>query len=209
VPFSFLPRDERFFFLLNQSASNIQKISLKLQDLMTNFENVYAKVQEIKDLEEVGDQFIHDLVQGLHRTFVTPLDREDILALGERLDDVVDSIEQAARYTVEYKIAQPTEHARQLALIITKCGDELVRATSMLHYRGGRLKEILPHTVELNRLENEADQVVSRAMGELFNNGNDAIYIMKWRDIYNDLEGATDRAEDAANILEGIVLKHA
>ena len=206
---SFLPRENRFFFLLHQSAINIQKIAQKLQDLMSSFENIQAKVQEIKDLEEVGDQIIHDIAHGLHRTFVTPIDREDILALAERLDDVVDAIEEAARYTLEYRIDEPTEYARQLTAIIVHCGDQLERATSMLHYRGGRLKEILPTTIELNRLENEADQTISRAMGDLFNNGQDAIYILKWRDIYNDLEEATDRAEDAANVLEGIVLKHA
>ena len=120
---------------------------------MSSFENIQAKVQEIKDLEEVGDQIIHDIAHGLHRTFVTPIDREDILALAERLDDVVDAIEEAARYTLEYRIDEPTEYARQLTAIIVHCGDQLERATSMLHYRGGRLKEILPTTIELNRLE--------------------------------------------------------
>ena len=204
---SFLPKENRFFFLLHQSAVNIQAVASKLQDLMQNFENVSAKVQEIKDLEEFGDQIIHDITNSLHRTFVTPIDREDILALAGRLDDVVDAIDEAAQYTLEYKIERPTEHAILLTTIIMKCADELERAMSLLSAGNSKFKEILPITVEINRLENEADKAASRAMSELFTN-SDVIEILKWRDIYNDLEEATDRAEDAANVLEGIVLKH-
>ena len=101
ISLSFLPKENRFFFLLHQSAMNIREVAGRLQDLMENFENVPAKVQEIKDLEEFGDQIIHDITHSLHRTFVTPIDREDILALAGRLDDVVDAIDEAAQYTLE------------------------------------------------------------------------------------------------------------
>jgi len=205
---SFLPKEDRFFFLLHQSAMNIQEVARGLQDLMENFENVTAKVKEIKELEEFGDQIIHDIAHSLHRTFVTPIDREDIMALAGRLDDVIDAIDEAAQYTLEYKIEKTTEYARQLATVIVSCADELERALSLLSTRGSRLREILPATVEINRLENEADQIASRAMGDLFSSGYDVMDILKWRDIYNDMEEATDRAEDAANVLEGIVLKH-
>ncbi|MBI3954168.1 MAG: DUF47 domain-containing protein [Chloroflexi bacterium] len=206
---SFLPREEKFFSLLYQSCVNLQKAARKLQDLLDNYENIPAKVAEIQEFEHRGDELIHELFLALHRTFVTPIDREDIAALAERLDDFIDAIEEAAIYLLEYKVERPTEYSKQLAEIVVKCADELEKATAKLHYRGARLKEILPHAVELNRLENEADKVVGVAMGDLFNSGRDAIYILKWRDIYNDLEGATDRAEDAANVLEAIVLKHA
>ncbi len=205
---SFIPRENRFFFLLHQSALNIRAVALKLQDLMDDFENVPAKVQEIKDLEELGDQIIHDITHSLHRTFVTPIDREDILALAGRLDDVVDAIDEAAHYILEYSIDRPTEHARHLATIIVQCGDELERALGLLGMRGSKLKDILPIAVELNRLENEADRVASRARSDLFSGNHEVTYILKWRDIYDDLEQATDRAEDAADVLEGIVLKH-
>ena len=205
---SFMPKENRFFFLLHQSAVNIKDIARRLQDLMDNFENVAAKVQEIKDLEEHGDRIIHDITHSLHRTFVTPIDREDILALAGRLDDVVDAIDEAAQYTLEYRIQESTEPARHLAAIIVQCADQLEGALALLSTRGSKLKDILPFSVELNRLENEADKVASKAMGELFSNGYDVIQILKWRDIYGDLEEATDRAEDAANVLEGIVLKH-
>ena len=205
---SFLPREDRFFFLLHQSTQNIQQVARRLQDLMENFENVPAKVREIKELEELGDQIIHDITHSLHRTFVTPIDREDIMALAGSLDDVVDAIDEAAQYTLEYRIEETTEYARQLAIIIVSCADELERAVSLLSSRGSKLKDILPMAVEINRLENEADRAASRAMGDLFSNGYDVIQILKWRDIYGDMEEATDRAEDAANVLEGIVIKH-
>ena len=206
---SFIPKENKFFFMLHQSAVNIQDVARRLLDLMTDFDNnVEGKVREIKEKEEFGDMIIHDITRALHRTFVTPIDREDILMLAARLDDVVDAMDEAAQYTLEYQIEKPTEHARRLAEIIVECANELERAIGMLSSKNSKLEEILPMTVEINRLENVADQVASRARGELFNDGSDVTQILKWRDIYDDLEEATDRAEDAANVLEGIVLKH-
>ena len=206
--FSFMPREDRFFFLLHQSTINIQQVARAFQDLMGNFENVPAKVREIKELEEHGDQIIHDITHSLHRTFVTPIDREDIMDLAGRLDDVIDAIDEAAQYTLEYSLEETTEYARHLSTIITGCADELERAVALLSTRGSKLREILPMTVEVNRLENEADRVLSRAMGDLFSNDYEVVQILKWRDVYNVMEEATDRAEDAADVLEGIVLKH-
>ena len=179
-----------------------------MENLMDNYDNVPAKVQEIKDLEEFGDQIIHDITRSLHRTFVTPIDREDILALAGSLDDVVDAMDEAAQYILEYKIEEPTEYARLLAVNIVQCADELERAVALLSTRGSKLKDILPRVVEINRLENEADRIASRARSDLFDDSFDGKQILKWRDIYDDLEQATDRAEDAADVLEGIVLKN-
>lgn len=206
---AFLPKEEKFFSLLQQSATNIHKAAKKLQDLMEDYTNVPAKVEEIKTLEEFGDEAIHEILQALHRTFVTPLDREDIALLAERLDDVVDAIEEAARTMLEYQVETPTEYAVEMTRVITRCGAELENAIGLLGFRGVKLKEILTHTIELNSLENEGDHINSRAVGALFNSNNDTITILKWRDIYSYLEEATDRAEDAANVLEAIVLKHA
>ena len=206
---SFLPREEKFFLFLQQSAENLRHTSVKLLDLMENYENVPEKVAEIKRLEEGGDTIIHTIMTNLHKTFVTPIDREDIAALGERLDDIVDNVEEAARIMVEYKIDEPTETAKELARIILRCSETLEQAMSLLHYRGSKLLEILPLTSAINTLENEADQVTSRAMGELFNDDVPPIYVLKWKEVYTLLEGATDFCEDAANMLEGIVLKHA
>ena len=208
-PFSILPREDKFFFLLEQSASNLKKTSVALNELMENYENVPAKVDEIKDLEEIGDIIIHTIMTSLHKTFITPLDREDIAALGERMDDIVDSIEEAARIMVEYKIEEPTEKSKELSRIIVKCANTLEKAVGLLHSRGSKLQDILPLTAEVNTFENQADQVSSAAMAELFNEEVSAIYVLKWKEVYTLLEGATDFCEDAANMLEGIVLKHA
>ena len=206
---SFLPREEKFFFFFQQSAANLKATAIKLLDLLENYENVPEKVAEIKRLEEVGDTIIHTIMTSLHKTFVTPLDREDIATLGERLDDIVDSIEEAARIMVEYRIQESTEDAKELARILLRCSEILEQAIGLLHFRGSKLQGILPLTTDINTLENEADQVVSRAMAELFNNDVSPIYVLKWKEVYDLLEEAIDFCEDAANMLEGIVLKHA
>ena len=206
---SLLSREERFFGLLRSSANNLDEAAQLLVDLMEDYQDVPAKVAEIKRLEEVGDNIIHDIMRNLHRTFVTPLDREDIAALGERLDDVVDSIEEAARNLLEFRIEKPTEKAVELARIIGQAAKVLHQALNKLHFRGSKLRDILRDSVEVNRLENEADQIFSRAMGELFSNGISPIEVLKWREIYGNLEQATDHCEDAANVLEGVVLKNA
>ena len=208
MKFNLIPRDEKFFTMLQGSANEIKIASSKFVDLMANYVNVEEKVAEIKVCEERGDQQIHNIMAALHRTFVTPMDHEDIATLAERLDDVLDAIEEVSRTLVEYKISEPTNYAIEMAKIIAQCGEQIESAIGLLHFRGSRLKEILPFTVELNSLENQGDQVTSRAIGELFGNGDDPITILKWRDIYHYLEQATDRAEDVANVLEAIVLKH-
>ena len=205
---SLMPKEDRFFGLLRSSANNLYEVSVLLVDLMESYQNVSEKVAEIKRLEEVGDHIIHEIMRNLHRTFVTPLDREDIALLGERLDDVVDSIEEASRYMLEYQIQQPTSATRELASIILQASVVLQQAIAKLHFRGSKLKNILPDSVEVNRLENEADHVKSKAMAQLFIDDLPAIEVMKWRDIYTMLEEATDRCEDAANVLEGVVLKN-
>ncbi len=207
---SLAPREDRFFGLLKSSASNLYDTSKAMADLMDGYRNVPEKVAEIKRLEEVGDIVIHEIMSNLHRTFVTPLDREDIAQLGERLDDVVDAIEEAARHFVEYQIQQPTPACVELSKIIVTAAATLQQAVAKLHFRGSKLRTILPDVVEINRLENEADHIASAAMGQLFTNqAISAIDVMKWRDIYDQLEKATDFCEDAGNILEGIVLKNA
>jgi predicted phosphate transport protein (TIGR00153 family) len=206
---SFLPREEKFFTLFQESAANVKETAVKLLDLMENYENVPEKVAEIKRLEEVGDTVIHTIMTNLHKTFVTPIDREDIAALGERLDDIVDSMEEAARLMMEYHIQESTENAKALARILLRCSETLEQAVGLLHYRGAKLNEILPLATVINTLENEADQVVSKAMAELFDDEASPIYVIKWKEVYDLLEGATDHCEIAANMLEGIVLKHA
>ena len=209
IPQVLMPREDRFFGLLRSSARNLHEVTTKLVEFMEDYDDRDAKAAEITRLEEVGDHLIHQIMTNLHRTFVTPFDREDIAQLGECLDDVVDTVEEVSREMVEYQVKAPTERAKELTRLIEQSGAVLEQAVERLHWRGSRLREILGCSVELNRLENEADRVTSKALGELFAEEKDAIEVIKWREIYGNLEGATDRCEDAANVLEGIVLKHA
>jgi predicted phosphate transport protein (TIGR00153 family) len=209
LPQLLTPREDRFFGLIRSSVRNLHETTTALVDFMEHYENLDEKAIEIKRLEEVGDHVIHQIMINLHRTFVTPFDREDIAELGARLDDVVDVAEEVARTMLEYHVSAPTPRAVDLARIIDSCGEVLEHAGDILNARGGKLRDLLPMTVELNRLENEADIITSKAVGELFANEKDPIEIIKWREIYALLESATDRAEDAANVIEGIVLKHA
>ena len=209
IPQLLMPREDRFFGLLRNSARNLHETTLKLVGFMEHYDEAAARAEEIKLLEEVGDHLIHQIMTNLHRTFVTPFDREDIANLGERFDDVVDMAEEVARTMLEYQIKAPTPRAIELAKVLASSGAVLEQAGEMLRARGSRLRDILPLTVEINRLENEADHINSKALGELFASETNPVEIIKWREIYGDLEQATDRCEDAANVLEAIVLKHA
>jgi len=208
VRFSITPRDTGFYDLFEQETSNLVVAAEKLVDLFDNYEDVEAKAKQLKDLEHKGDVITHEIIQRLHRTFVTPIDREDITLLAHSLDDVMDFIEAAGRTAYLYNIAQPTERACELARIVTKMAHKLNEVMSRLRRRD-QFKWILEQCVEINTLENEADDVHHAALAELFEVCHtDACDVIKWREIYEHLENATDRGEDVANVLEGIVLKH-
>jgi len=207
MKFSLLPKQDLFFNLLQESAANLKVAAWSLLDLMEHYDHVPEKVAEIKRIEENGDEIIHRIMNELHRAFITPIDREDIAILGERLDDVVDCIEEAARYMVEYRIAAPTNSAKHLSMIVSQCSDIIVGSMGILRIRGAKLRELIPLKDQLNNLENEADRVTSQAMAELFEL-YPAIEVLKWKEVYDQLEGATDRCEEIAVILEGIVIKH-
>jgi len=155
----------------------------------------------------VGDTITHQIIARLNRTFVTPFDREDIALLAHSLDDVTDFIHAAADAMFIYKIECPAPRAQELADIIVQAATEVEKAMPQLR-RPKELKQILERCVELNRLENMADRVFRSAMGELFEDSTDIAYIIKWREIYEYMESATDRCEDVANVLEGVALKH-
>lgn len=206
--FSLLPKNDKFFELFQESSRTLHLASVALVDLMENYTDVPTKVAEIKRLEEVGDGIIHRTMTSLHQSFITPIDREDIAALGERMDDVLDCIEEAARYMVEYGIKEPTENARELARIILRSSEVLQIMMNLLQNSKRNVSQLLTYKDELNTLENQADQVTSRAIGDLFEN-HEVIDIIKWKEVYSQLEAATDRCEEIAAIVEGIVIKHA
>ncbi len=208
VRFSLIPREKVFFELFEKSAQNVVEGARSLSDLVEHYDGAEEKVKRITDLEHQGDAITHQITEQLHRTFVTPLDREDIALLSQRLDDVMDFIEGAATAMLIYRIARPSDRAREMASILVKATAEVDRAVVKLRHRN-QLKGILEHCVEINRLENESDAVIRAALAELFDDTKDIVEIIKWREIYEMIENAADRCEDVADILEGVVLKHA
>ena len=203
---SLMPREEKFFDLFEASARNVVKGAQLLKELVDSWDNVAERVGKITDLEHEGDSITHQIMEQLHRTFVTPFDREDIALLAHSLDDIIDFIQAAADTMLVYKVEQPTQAARELADIIVQSADGVARAMPFLRHNA-KLKQILEPCVEINRLENVADGIYRTALGELFN-GTDIARIIKWREIYEQMESATDRCEDVANVLEGVALKH-
>ena len=207
--FSLVPRDMGFYDLFEQETANLVVAAEKLIDLFDNYENVEAKAKELKDLEHRGDVITHEIIARVHRTFVTPIDREDITLLAHSLDDVMDFIEAAGRTAFLYRVAQPTQRARELASIVAKLTVKLNEVMPQLRHHD-KFNWILKQCVEINTLENEADDVHHAALAELFEAcASDACEVIKWREIYQHLEDATDRGEDVANVLEGVVLKYA
>jgi len=206
--FPFLPREEKFFGLFEESAQNTVKAAQGLKQMVDTWEHVEGKVGEITELEHRGDTITHEIMAQLNRTFVTPFDREDIALLAHSLDDVTDFIHAAADAMLIYKVDSPSQKAKELADIIVQAAAEVERAISQLQHRAG-LKQMFNRCVEINRLENMADRVFRAAMAELFDNTTDIAQVIKWREIYEHMESATDRCEDVANVLEGVALKHA
>ena len=206
--FSLIPRQVKFFELFEESARNMVKAAQLLKELVYSWEHVEEKVGEITELEHEGDTITHQIFAQLNRTFVTPFDREDIALLAHSLDDVTDFIQAAADAMLLYKVDRPGQSARELSDAIVLSASEVEKAVPQLRHRG-ELKKILERCVEINRLENVADDVFRSALGELFDNPTDITNVIKWREIYEHMESATDRCEDVANVLEGVALKHA
>jgi len=207
--FSFMPREEKFRDLFIDSAQNMVKTAQELKDLVNAWDNVEERLKRITELEHNGDTITHEIMSRLYRTFFTSFDREDIALLAHSLDDVTDFIHATADAMFIYKVAQPTERAKELADIILQAALEVEQAMLLLKKRGIDLKQVLRYCVEINRLENVADRIYRSALGELFEDSCDFCRVIKWREIYEHMETATDRCEDVANVLEGITIKNA
>ncbi len=206
--FSLFPREKKFFVLFDQSAENTVKISQQLRDMLNTWENVKERVGVITAMEREGDAITHQIMAELHRTFVTPLDREDIALLAQSLDDITDFIHSAADAMFLYKIERPTDKAKELADIVVEAAIEVQKGVSEIQGRIDR-ERLLKGCVEINRLENMGDGVYRAALAELFVSTKDYANLIKWREIYEDMETAIDRCEDVANVLEGVALKYA
>jgi predicted phosphate transport protein (TIGR00153 family) len=201
----FIPREEKFFELFIDDASNVLDAARVLEEFFRSYDQRERLASQLREGERRGDAISHDIGQRLENTFVTPFDREDIHQLISRLDDIIDFIEEVADTCLLFKIEAPTPPALEQAQIIVKQCEELVRALEKL----SKFRDIAPHWIEIHRLENEGDRVTRQAMADLFTDGQDAIDIIKWKDVYARLEDAIDACEDAANVIERIVVKHA
>jgi predicted phosphate transport protein (TIGR00153 family) len=208
VRLPFIPKEQKFSELFEESAQNIVKASQALKDMVDTWQFIDSRVAEITELEHRGDTIAHQILSLVHRTFVTPFDREDIALLAHTMDDIIDFIHAAADAMFIYKIESPTQRSRELADILVQGTVEVEKAVCGLRHRS-ELKQIMERCVEINRLENMADRIYRAAMAELFFDTMDITQVIKWREIYEHMESATDRCEDVANVLEGVALKHA
>ncbi len=206
-----IPQDERFFDLFNRSASNTLEGARLLHDLLTNFVDVERKARHLKDIEHTGDEITHEVFRALNRTFVTPLDREDISHLASSLDDVIDWIEEVARRINLYRIDQPTPIARQFAKVILEQTEQIARGVPLLGQRR-QADALEAATQEFHRLDNEAYDLPAEAIATLYDGVTEVpqlITAMRWNDLYQLFEDTTDKAENVATVLSNVALKNA
>jgi predicted phosphate transport protein (TIGR00153 family) len=206
--FNLIPREAKFFDLFEQMTKTMAMSAKELKSLVDNWSDVETKVALINEIEHEGDTTTHQIMYQLNRTFITPFDREDITLLAHSLDDVIDLIHAAADTMLLYKVKAPGLRARELADIIVQIVGVVEQAIPQLRHRSD-IQQMLNYCVEINRLENVADKIYRSALTELFDNTTDIAEVIKWREIYQEMENATDRCEDVANVLEGVALKHA
>ena len=200
-----IPQKREFFELYNRAAANISEIAQRLVELLDRYpEGAEGLAREVKDLEHEGDRLTHELVDLINRTFVTPFDRDDMYRLAGVLDDVCDNIDDTAEKIVGYGVGEVREQARRQAELIHRCATKLCEAIGRLE----GFKDSKRQLIELRELEDEGDRLAREAISDLFNNGVDAITLVRWKDIHEQLEEAVDAYENAADVLEAILVKN-
>jgi len=197
--------DREFFDLFDRAGANLVRAAQLLDDMLATFPESKGLAREILICEQDGDQITHEVIRRINQTFVTPIDREDILELVSSLDDIVDYTEEVADYLGLYRIEAPMVQAQALAHVLRDATEQIALAIPLI--RG--YKDISQHTVEVHRLENEGDRISREAIASLFESGIDPMVVIRWKDIFERLENAIDATEHAADILEGIVIKNA
>jgi predicted phosphate transport protein (TIGR00153 family) len=200
----FAPRDRVYFELFEEAGRNVARAAELLDQMMADYPDHKELADTIRDCEHEGDRIVHDIYHHLNQTFVTPIDREDILALASALDDVVDYTEEVADYLGLYRIEAPMDQSIRLARVLRDSCQQIAEAMPRLR----AFRDISHYTVEINRLENDGDRIVREAVAALFDGGIDPMVVIRWKDVYERLEAAIDATEKAANILDGIVIKN-
>ena len=204
MAFRLIPREEKFYNDFVAMADQLKYGARLLEEMLAPERPIWDKADEIKAVEHKCDVLTHEIIQRLNRTFVTPLDREDIHALARSLDDVMDAIDAAATLVRLYRLESVRAGTRELTRTITASTDQVHLALDALE----RGKALTTFAVEINRLENEADRMHQLAVSRLFDEERDPIIVMKWKEALDLLEQSTDRCEDVANVLEGVMVKH-
>ena len=200
----FAPKDREFFNLFEEAARNVVRGADLLDQMLAHYPDSADLARDIVICEQEGDRITHDIHQRLNSTFVTPIDREDILELASALDDIVDFVEEVADYMGLYKIEAPMEQSQQLARVLAQAGRQISEAMPRLR----NFDDMSHYTVEVNRLENEGDRISRDAIASLFEAGIDPLVVIRWKDIFERLEEAIDATEHVANILQGVVIKN-
>jgi len=207
MPFTLLPRDTSFFDLFDQLSAKVLDASRLLEQMLERWDRLDQRVREMKDIEHECDDITHRTFDKLNSTFITPLEREDIHELASRLDDIVDHIDSTTSRLVLYGVKKPTDEAKLLAQVLTRTCVEVQKAVKGL--RNLKDPELLSRTsVEINRLENESDDILRLALKRLFEQPTDVLEVIKLKEIYEKLESAVDRCEDVANVIQAVVLRH-
>jgi hypothetical protein len=202
--FSLFPKEEDFFVLFRRQAALVREGCDQLHEMMEKFDDLEARAKRLKDVEHQADLVTHELFERLNRTFITPLEREDIHDLASGLDDVLDAAEAIGSRLVMFGIQRPTPEALQMTAILARCGVQIEKSVDRLK----DLKNLMGFTIEINRLENEADTISRQVVADLFSGRHDVIDVLRWKEIIGRLEDAADRCEDVANTIESIVLKN-
>jgi predicted phosphate transport protein (TIGR00153 family) len=207
---SILPKDQKFFDLFEKMTATIVEAANYLETIIEDLEDLEVRLVRLKELEHEGDVITHDAVNRLNKTFLTPLDREDLYALTSQLDEVLDWIEEAGQDLGVYKISVPRADARRMAGVIVRASVELDAAVQKLRNHKKNNEAIRRHLVEINRLENQGDTIYRQAVSAIFEeDGLSPIQVMKWKEIYDGLENAIDACEKTAHVIDSILLKHA
>jgi len=204
----FFPKTHDFFSYFERSSRNILDGTKLLQRMIANKGEREELVHKLKDYEHVGDKITHDVVDLLHQTFLTPFDRSDIHTLVTKMDDILDIVYYVGKRMTIYDVSDMPEEVAQLADIVNQSAEEISKAIADLESLKN-VKKVLNHCIEVNRLENEADEKMNVVIEKLFRNGWDPIEVIKLKEIVENLEAAEDKCEDVANIIENIILKHA
>jgi uncharacterized protein len=200
----FAPKEREFFDLFEEAGANIVRASELLERMLEHWPDNAELAREVLECEHEGDRITHDIIQHLNQSFVTPIDREDILALASALDDIVDYIEEVADFLGLYRIEAPMDKAIEMSHLLRQAARAIAGAMPRLR----TFKDIHHFTVEVNRLENDGDRILREALAALFETGIDPMLVIRWKDIFERLEDALDSTERTANILEGIVIKN-